>query len=90
MVLESIGYVGPGRHEGDYVERCKHFTKLPERTWQWWTDWERYPVPLDIIEKMRLAEGLTMDEWYQRRVEVSAQAWEILLEWQKGLKDKSS
>lgn len=47
-------------------------------TWRYFADLDGRPIPRDIMERMRNAEGLPLAEWEKRGVIVSEVTWNIL------------
>lgn len=41
-------------------------------------------VPMDVLEEMRLVEGMTQEQWDRRGVRVGEKAWRCLTEGMKG------
>lgn len=49
--------------------------------WQHFSDFRSLTVPLEVMENMRQAQGVSEEEWKQRGVALSDAAWFILMEW---------
>lgn len=48
------------------------------------TDFEGKGVPLDLLQRMRMIEGISEEDWCQRGVEVGDETWKLLTDWQEG------
>lgn len=75
-----IQYIGV-----DGLKRERIFERRQISGWQQCTDWDGICVPLEILEKMRVAEGISIEGWKKRGVEVGKAAWGILRAWREGL-----
>lgn len=64
------------------VYRGKAFGILPRLERQLLSDYVGFMVPMEVIERMRRVEGLTVEQWQKRGVEVGEEAWDVLTEWQ--------
>jgi hypothetical protein len=71
-------------HGANRSNREKLFERQSEPSWQHWTDYGRKPIPLSIIEKMRVVEGLDTEAWCKRGVEVGHAAWKVLIDYVEG------
>jgi hypothetical protein len=72
--------------DGTPMPRIKVFERRKVAMWQHFTDYNGMAVPLEVIERMRQVEGVTEDQWDRRGVEVGAQAWKVLTDWQASMK----
>jgi hypothetical protein len=48
-----------------------------------YTSFDGKAVPLEVLEGMREAEGVSREDWEKRGVEVGVAAWRVLLDWQQ-------
>jgi hypothetical protein len=55
--------------------------RRPVAVWQVYTSFKDKVVPLEILARMREAEGVMEKEWRGRGVQVGDEAWSILTQW---------
>ncbi|KAI9636571.1 uncharacterized protein MKK02DRAFT_45276 [Dioszegia hungarica] len=60
------------------------FERVAEPMLQHWTDYDGKSVPLDIIERMRVVEGLDPQAWCRRGLEVGEAALKVLTDYLEG------
>lgn len=82
--LTSVAYV-----TDDGLERSRRYTRAQEDSWIDYTDYKSRRVPLEIIQKMRLAEGVGLGQWEGRQIEVGDAGWKVLTDWEEGEERKS-
>lgn len=60
---------------------------VSEPFYQELADYNGKDIPTEVMAKIREVEGVVADaEWKKRGLEVGADAWQVLLDWEEGLK----
>jgi hypothetical protein len=64
----------------DGTLRLKIMEDLADPVKQYFTDFSEWVIPIETIEQMRLVDGKSKEEWYQRGVSASENSWAVLLD----------
>lgn len=59
-----------------------------ENMWMDYTEYEGAVVPLDIVKKMRRAEGAKLGSWEGRGIVDGDKGWKVLTDWREGCKQE--
>lgn len=81
--LQTSGLVSTPYTAKDGLRRVKLTIKTNLRLWQDYTDFRGLCVPLGVLERMRIAEGVSVEKWEGRRVGVGREAWRVLTDWSR-------